>query len=147
MLLHRQKGAALVEFAIILPLILYILVGILQFGWLINTYITLVDATEVGARFFASQAGSATANTNTKNQIKTAAPSLKPLNFVITTYVGVNSCIDPNCGTALLAGQSGLSKVTVTYNNFTPLILSSLYLMPNTLSYSTLERVTPNQAN
>lgn len=30
---HRQKGASLVEFAIMLPLLLLLLLGIIEFGW------------------------------------------------------------------------------------------------------------------
>jgi Flp pilus assembly protein TadG len=40
----------MVEFAIVLPLLLLLLLGILQFGVVFNNYITLTDATRAGAR-------------------------------------------------------------------------------------------------
>ena len=140
-MLKDQKGAAIVEFAVVAPIILSIFVGTMQLGWFLNSYIILANATEVGARYFATQAGSSTAYINTKNQVITSASGLNTANLVITTSVADTSCTDPNCGTALVAKQGQTSKVTVTYNNFTPLLLGSLYSMPKTLSYSTQERV------
>lgn len=40
----------MVEFAIILPILLLLLLGILQFGIVFNNYITLTDAVRAGAR-------------------------------------------------------------------------------------------------
>lgn len=40
----------MVEFALIVPILCLVLFGILQFGSLYNDYVTLTDATRVGAR-------------------------------------------------------------------------------------------------
>lgn len=40
----------MVEFALIVPILCLVLFGILQFGALYNDYVTLTDATRVGAR-------------------------------------------------------------------------------------------------
>ena len=40
----------MVEFALVVPLMLLVLFGIIQFGVLYNDYVTLTDATRVGAR-------------------------------------------------------------------------------------------------
>jgi len=40
----------MVEFALVVPLLLVVLFGIIQFGVVYNDYITLTDATRVGAR-------------------------------------------------------------------------------------------------
>jgi Flp pilus assembly protein TadG len=45
-----QKGQAIVEFALVLPILMAILLGIIQFGIVFNNYITLTDATRAGAR-------------------------------------------------------------------------------------------------
>ena len=42
-----EDGQALVEFAIVLPLLLILVTGIIQFGLLFNKYITLTDAAPV----------------------------------------------------------------------------------------------------
>jgi hypothetical protein len=47
---RREAGQALVEFTLILPVLLALLVGILKFGILYHNYITLTDAVRVGAR-------------------------------------------------------------------------------------------------
>ena len=40
----------MVEFALVVPILLVILFGIIQFGVVYNDYLTLTDATRVGAR-------------------------------------------------------------------------------------------------
>lgn len=47
---RRQDGQALVEFAIVTPVLLLLVLGIVQFGILFNNYITLTDAVRAGAR-------------------------------------------------------------------------------------------------
>jgi Flp pilus assembly protein TadG len=51
--LRREDGQALVEFAVILPLLLILVTGIIQFGLLFNKYITLTDAVRSGAQTLA----------------------------------------------------------------------------------------------
>ena len=48
--LGRQDGQAIVEMALILPLLAALILGIAQFGIAYNNYITLTDATRAGAR-------------------------------------------------------------------------------------------------
>ncbi len=55
---RREEGQALVEMAIALPVLLLLLIGIIQFGLLLNKYITLTDAARAGARQLAIEAGS-----------------------------------------------------------------------------------------
>jgi Flp pilus assembly protein TadG len=46
----RERGQAVVELALVLPLFLMLLLGIVQFGTVFRDYIALTDATRVGAR-------------------------------------------------------------------------------------------------
>jgi Flp pilus assembly protein TadG len=48
--LRRERGQAVVELALVLPLMLLLLLGIVQFGTVFRDYIALTDATRVGAR-------------------------------------------------------------------------------------------------
>jgi Flp pilus assembly protein TadG len=48
--LRNEDGQGVVEFAFILPLLLAIVLGIVQFGITFNNYLTITDATRVGAR-------------------------------------------------------------------------------------------------
>ena len=45
-----QKGQTMVEFALVAPLLCLILFAVLQFGVVYKDYVTLTDATRVGAR-------------------------------------------------------------------------------------------------
>jgi Flp pilus assembly protein TadG len=51
--LRREDGQAMVEFAIVLPLLLLLVTGMIQFGLLFNKYITLTDAARNGAQTLA----------------------------------------------------------------------------------------------
>jgi Flp pilus assembly protein TadG len=48
--IRSDRGQTMVEFALVLPVLCVVLFGIIQFGLLYNNYITLTDATRVGAR-------------------------------------------------------------------------------------------------
>lgn len=51
---HRnEKGQSLVEFALLLPVIMIILLGIIEFGFMFNAKITLNSAAREGARVYA----------------------------------------------------------------------------------------------
>jgi Flp pilus assembly protein TadG len=48
--LSSEDGQAATEFALVLPILAALLLAIAQFGILFNNYITLTDATRIGAR-------------------------------------------------------------------------------------------------
>ena len=48
--IRDERGQTMVEFALVVPILCVILFGIFQFGALYNDYVTLTDATRVGAR-------------------------------------------------------------------------------------------------
>jgi Flp pilus assembly protein TadG len=47
---RSEEGQSAVEFALVLPLLCVIVLGIIQLGIALNHYVTLTDATRVGAR-------------------------------------------------------------------------------------------------
>jgi Flp pilus assembly protein TadG len=49
-LLRDDRGQAMTEMALVLPILTALLIGIFQFGILYNNHITLTDATRAGAR-------------------------------------------------------------------------------------------------
>ena len=55
--LRAEDGVAMVEFALVLPVLLAVLTGILQFGLMFNKYISLTDAARIGAREIALSRG------------------------------------------------------------------------------------------
>jgi hypothetical protein len=48
--LQRDDGQAFVEFVIVLPILVMLLLGIAQFGLAFHNYLSITDATRVGAR-------------------------------------------------------------------------------------------------
>ena len=55
-----QDGQAMVEMALVLPVLLLVVTGILTFGLAFNNYILLTEATSVGARTLAISRGGTT---------------------------------------------------------------------------------------
>jgi len=53
-----EKGQALAEFALVIPVLLILLVGIFEIGYGLNSYLTVVDAARDGARLGAKGSAS-----------------------------------------------------------------------------------------
>jgi len=70
-LVSDERGQAAVEFALILPILMALLLGIIQFGIVFNNYVTITDAARAGARKAAVSRflgdGGVAAKTVTKN--------------------------------------------------------------------------------
>lgn len=49
-LFKNEKGQSLVEFALVIPLLLLIVMAIIEFGLMFNAYITITNASREGAR-------------------------------------------------------------------------------------------------
>lgn len=100
----------MVEFALVLPILLLLVFGIIQFGILFNNYLTLTDAVRAGARQAAvSRTLSDPAGAAESRVRSAAATSLKDadLDVTVTAY-------DPQSGQAKFA-QGGDVTVTATY--------------------------------
>ena len=48
--IRNETGQTMVEFTIVLPILVVLLFGIMEFGILFNNYVTLTDAVRAGAR-------------------------------------------------------------------------------------------------
>ncbi len=51
---RKSKGQSLVEIAIAFPVIIILLSGVVEFGFIINYYLSLLDATREAARFYSN---------------------------------------------------------------------------------------------
>lgn len=51
---HKSKAQSLVEFAITLPILLLLLSGVVEFGFALNYYLSILDATREAARFYSN---------------------------------------------------------------------------------------------
>ena len=50
---RSERGASLVEFALVVPVLLALVMGIIEFGWLFNGWITITGSAREGARLAA----------------------------------------------------------------------------------------------
>jgi Flp pilus assembly protein TadG len=116
-------GQAMVEMALVLPILLLVVTGILTFGLAFNNYVLLTEATSIGARTLAISRGATTDPCATASSaIIAAAPLLSSANlsytFVLngTTYTG-SSCSSGSSTTGAAANlvQGANVVVTVTY--------------------------------
>ena len=109
-----ERGAALVEFGLLAPVLLLILLGTAQFGLTLNQFVTLTNAVSIGGLQFALSRSDTTPYTDAVNAVKNAAPSLKPASLTITLSVnGANCLTDAACMVTNNVGQP--SQVTATY--------------------------------
>ena len=74
----------MVEFALVLPVLLMILFGIIQFGMAFNNYLALTDAVRAGARTAAVSRFSTDPVADTTNRVKTASGDLNAANVNVT---------------------------------------------------------------
>lgn len=72
----RDRGAAAVEFALLMPLLLVLLLGIMEFGYAFFVQATVAGAARVGARYYAIAYNSPDATT-AANAVDTAIAMAK----------------------------------------------------------------------
>lgn len=103
----RDRGSVAVEFALLLPVLLLLIFGIIDFGRAINDQITLTQAAREGARL-ASLGYSASAVTT---RAQSAATGLSPAPTVAVTTA---------CPTGAGNGVDAVVKLTYTFTFVTP---------------------------
>lgn len=112
-MLYNEKGQSLVEFTIVLPIILLILMGILEFGIMLNCYLTLNNVSREGARL-GIVGGS---NAEIESLIKNTSPNLNHdrLTIIITPEEGSRK-----------SGESLTVTLSYKYQVFLPIISSKI---------------------
>lgn len=80
---HDDNGQTMVEFILVLPVLLIVLFGIVQFGITFKDYVTLTDAVRAGARTAAVSRNSANPAADTIARVKSAT-DLTPANVAVT---------------------------------------------------------------
>ena len=101
--MRDDRGATAVEFALLLPLLLLIVMGIVDFGRMLNAQQTLTQAAREGARLVAL------AQPNVTGRTQAAASGLSP--------VGV--AIQSSCPVGAGPGSNGAVQTSYTFR-FTP---------------------------
>jgi len=118
--LKSIRGQSLVEFALVLPILVILIFGIIDFGMGLRSYISLTNATREGARFAAvgnvpgSYPGDCTGTVN-KTVVGRVCTAIEGLDLAEVDIVSVEY---PN-GQA--PGNSVIVSAQYTYNYITPL--------------------------
>src|SRR5215469_5880952 len=107
---NSDRGAAAVEFALLLPLLLLIVFGIVDFGRAINAQITITQAAREGARALALPGGSGSYQTR-------AQAAANGLSLTSLTITGVYVCQPGDA----LKGLDADVKVTYSFTFVTPI--------------------------
>jgi Flp pilus assembly protein TadG len=107
-----ESGAVVVEFALLAPVLLLILTGMIVFGLVLNQYIMLWNGVGVGAAQFAITGGgaSSTPATAAVTAIVNSAPTLTAANISVTLTVGSNTaCFSGTAASSTSAGDTACS--------------------------------------
>jgi Flp pilus assembly protein TadG len=143
-LVQRSDGAAAVEFALTLPLLMAVLFAVIKFGLLFGNYVQLTDGACDAARVLASERGSSTPYTDSVNALKAGAPGLTFASANYTFTVNGTACTsDATCLAAYpSSGGTVGHNATVTATYACDLNLIVYNLAPTcTLSASTTELI------
>jgi len=82
--LRSERGQAAVEFALIAPMLIVLVLGVLQLGVAFNHYLTVTDAARVAARDAASGRFSNVTAATVEQSARTAASDLNQTDLKVT---------------------------------------------------------------
>ncbi len=102
---RRDSAQSLVEFALTLPFLMFLLAGVIDLGRLYYSYITILNASREGARYGAARAYDP-AGIVSHTRAETTGSAVNPSDLIITSI-----CL-PSCS------QGNTIQVSVQYNSF-----------------------------
>lgn len=125
--IRSARGQTMVEFVMVLPILMMILFGIIQFGITFGRYVALTDSVRAGARTAAVSRllPAATRDSVIKNRVKTASGDLDP------------SKVTPTVTSTWQHGDDVVVTATYPYS----ISLLGIVVKSGNLSSSTTERV------
>jgi Flp pilus assembly protein TadG len=85
--LKDERGQAMTEFALVLPILVLLLFGVIQFGIAFNNYLTLTDAVRAGARKGAVARNLQNREAVVKQAVVAASTDLKVSDLNVTVSV------------------------------------------------------------
>jgi Flp pilus assembly protein TadG len=112
-----HTGSALVEFTIVFPVLIFLILGLAQFGLIFYNYIMLTNAAATGARVLALSRTDANAYTDTVTAISNAAPGL---GLSAACAAATTPCITMSINGAACSTNSGCQTDLVTASGTVP---------------------------
>jgi hypothetical protein len=123
---HRSRGQSVVEFAMIAPVLVFLLLITLDFGRLFMSYITLTNTTRVAANYAATNPGAFTGTPNTTIYDAIVARESAGLNCELQAVGGHNPPIPTfvanGLGKTTGLGATAVSDMTCDFSLLTPFI-------------------------
>jgi Flp pilus assembly protein TadG len=117
-LIHKgDRGGALVEMAVTLPVIFLIMTGIFSFSIALYQKLELAQAVSVGSRFLATDRGDTDPCASTATKVYAASPSLSQsamtFSIALTNGTTTTTYSTPTCsGAVMTTGGTALLKVS-----------------------------------
>jgi len=127
---HASRGQALVEFALILPIFVLLLTGMLDFGSGLYSRMTVINAAREGARAAVTAADPTAVDTTVASAVANAASGMA-LNasascVAIATSPGPCS-FGSGAGSLAQAGDAVDVRVDYTYHSFFPFLFGATF--------------------
>jgi Flp pilus assembly protein TadG len=117
--LTDENGQSVVEFALVAPLLIGVVLAIWQFGLAFHDYVTLTDAARAGARQAIVQRLSGGTLANASTAVRNSASDLDQSQLGVTVT-------DPDWGTSSAGGSTVTVTATYPYSISIPLLGVSL---------------------
>ena len=140
---HRSRGQSLVEFALVFPLFILLLAGMIDFGIGLYSYMTLVNATREGARLGATNCTVLACTDAVKARVTAASIGLNPspITVTCTTAAGAgiacsrNTAIPPSAPNGVKNGDSVTVTSSYTYRMVWPLAFGIQIPLTSTVTF------------
>jgi Flp pilus assembly protein TadG len=112
---HAQRGAALVEFALIAPLFLMLVFGMLDYGMVFRDYLTVANTTRAGARVGSAAGKSATADYDILKAVASASGALpaSTITRIIVFRSDASGTMNPACNTSAVTNTASVKGCNV----------------------------------
>jgi len=145
----RSRGQGLVEFALVLPVLLLVLFGVIDLGRAVYAYSTITNAARTGSRVAIVDQDTSTTCTNVPVPAKCAAANqavalgITPSNVTITFCTTDKDCVtDPSqvCTTVKIIDCEAVVTVPYTFTLITP-VLSAIFPDPPGLLLSSTTKM------
>ena len=113
--IQNERGSALIEFALIAPVTLLLLAGVLNYGMALRTATAVANAARVGAQFGAKSSASATDTSGIRSAAVNSAPTLSGMTVTSSASCQCPDGSSVSCtGTCVSGKKLMYVKVTVT---------------------------------
>ena len=128
----REDGQAMVEFALVLPIFLLILCGIIDFGWLFYNQLSLNNACREGARYAVVNTADGSNTQAIINHINNSITTVFA-NDGVSIEIEYSSPADPTAGDITVSMEADISF-------FTP-VLSTVFGKEKTITSTVIMKV------